>query len=274
MTPRTFAAALAAALAMALPAHAGNALLSDVSDMWWNSAESGWGMNATLQSNVLFITIYVYSSDAKAHWFVASNMGTEVNPPPLAGQPQVFSGALYETTGPVFSGAFNPNAVNARQVGTATFEYTAPLTGKLTYTVDGVTVVKQLRRETWAVNDPSGTYAMSLSTRSNTCSPTVTTTKTLGTVNVTLANGALTLVTSNGTPVDNCTFRGDFSQEGHMGTSNGTYQCSQTGNGPYSLSEIEVGIHGFMARFDGTLSGCAVYGHLAGARTTVIQQSR
>ena len=273
MNLRNFAMAVAVALAMASPARAGNALLSDVSDMWWNSAESGWGMNATLQSNVLFLTIYVYSSDAKAHWFVASNMGTEVNPPPAAGQPQVFTGALYETTGPVFSGAFNPNAVNSRMVGTATFEYTAPLSGRLTYTVDGVTVVKQVRRLTWAVNDPSGTYAMSLSTRSNACNPTVITTKNLGTVNVTLSNGALTLVTSNGTPLDNCTFRGDYSQEGHMGASNGTYQCSQSGNGPFSLSEIEVGIHGLMARFDGTLSGCVVYGNLAGTRMTVPQSS-
>lgn len=274
MKLRNLTAAFATALTLAFPAHAGNAILSDVSDMWWNSAESGWGMNATLQSNILFITIYVYSSDAKAHWFVASNMGTEVNPPPAAGQPQVFTGSLYETTGPVFSGAFNPNAVNARLVGTATFEYTAPLAGKLTYTVDGVTVVKQLKRQTWAVNDPSGTYAMHLSTRSNICSPAVTTTKDLGTVNVTLANAALTLVTSNGTPIDNCTFRGDYSQDGHMGTSNGTYQCSQSGTGPYSLSEIEVGIHGLMARFDGTLSGCVVYGNLAGTRTTVPQQSQ
>ena len=264
-------AAFAAVLCMASPARAANAILSDVSDMWWNSAESGWGMNATLQANILFITLYVYSSDAKAHWFVAPNLGTEVTPPPAAGQPQVFSGALYETTGPVFSGVFNPNAVNARQVGTATFEYTAPLVGKLTYTVDGVTVVKQVRRENWAVNDPSGSYAMSLSTRSNTCSPGVITTKNLGTVTATLANGSLVLVTSNGTPLDNCTFRGDYSQEGHMGSSTGTYQCSQSGTGPYTLSEIETGIHGLMARFDGTISGCAVYGHLAGARMTVTQ---
>ncbi len=274
MNLRRYACASVAALCLAGPVHAANALLSDVSDMWWNSAESGWGMNATLQSNVLFITLYVYSSDAKAHWFVASNMGTEVSPPPAAGQPQVFTGSLYETTGPVFSGVFNPNAVNARLAGTATFEYTAPLAGKLTYTVDGVTVVKQVRRESWAVNDPSGAYAMSLSTRSNTCNPGVVTTKNLGTVNATLANGSLTLVTTNGTPIDNCTFRGDYSQEGHMGASSGTYQCSQSGTGPYSLSEMEVGIHGFMARFDGTLSGCPVYGHLAGTRVTVPQSSQ
>jgi hypothetical protein len=267
MNLRSLGAVILATVAVASPARAANSILSDVSDMWWNSAESGWGMNATLQANVLFITLYVYSSDAKAHWFVAPNMGTEVASPPPA--TQVYSGALYETTGPVFSGVFNPNAVNSRMVGTATFEYTAPLQGKLTYTVDGVTVVKTLKRESWAVNDPSGTYAMTLSTRSNTCSPGVITVKTLGTVNATLANGALTLVTSNGTPIDNCTFRGDYSQDGHIGTSNGTYQCSQSGSGPYSLSEMEVGTHGFMARFDGTISGCPVYGNLAGARTTV-----
>jgi len=259
-------------LPLAAPVHAANALLSDPSDMWWNSAESGWGMNATLQANVLFLTIYVYTADAKAHWFVAPNMGTEVNTP--SDQPQVFTGALYETTGPVFSGAFNPNAVHSRTVGTATFEYTAPLNGRLTYSVDGVTVVKTLKRETWAANDPSGTYAVNLSTRSNTCSPGVVTTKNLGTVTATLANGILTFVTSNGTPIDNCTFRGDYSQDGHMATSTGTYQCSQSGTGPYTISEMEAGIHGFIARFDGTLLGCPVYGNIAGTRMTVPQSSQ
>jgi hypothetical protein len=264
-------AALILAAALAAPAYAADALTSDVSDMWWNSAESGWGMNATLQANVLFLTIYVYSADGKAHWFVAPQMLGDVNTP--SDQPLDFAGALYETTGPVFSTAFNPNAVHARMVGTARFEYVAPLNGQLTYSVDGVVVDKRLRRETWAVNDPSGTYAATLVTRSNACSPGVMTSKNLGIATVTLGNDLFTMATSGATPTDNCTFSGNYSQEGRMGSSSGTYSCSASGSGPYTLSEMETGTHGFLARFEGTLAGCRVYGNLAGTRTTVRGQA-
>jgi hypothetical protein len=262
---------LAAALAaFALPgARAANALASDVSDMWWNSSESGWGMNATQQANILFVTLYVYSADGRAHWFVAPDMQADLGNP--SAPTTVFGGALYETTGPVFSAAFNPSAVNARMVGTAQFTYTPPLQGTLVYSVDGVSVTKQLRRETWSVNDPSGTYAASLVTRSNTCSPAATATKNLGIATITLANGLFTLATSGATPTDNCTFSGDYSQEGHMGASTGSFTCSLSGTGPFTLSEIEAGTHGFLARFQGTVGGCPVYGHLSGTRTMVPQ---
>lgn len=264
---RAAAILLVAGALLAPGGRAANAIASDISDMWWIEGESGWGMNATLQANTLFITLYVYSADGKAHWFVAPQMVGDVNGP--SDQPVDFHGALYETTGPVFSTAFDPSAVNARMVGNARFEYVAPLHGQLTYTVDGVVVDKRLRRETWAVNDPSGTFAATLVTRSNACSPGVITTKNLGSATVTLANGLFTLATSGASPADNCTFTGDYSQEGHMGTSSGSYSCSASGSGPYSLTEIETGTHGFLARFEGTIAGCTVYGNLAGTRTTV-----
>jgi hypothetical protein len=134
--------------------------------------------------------------------------------------------------------------------------------------------VKSVQRETWAVNDPSGTFATSLVTRSNACSPGVITTKNLGVATITLANSLLTISTSGATPTDNCTFSGSYSQAGHFGSSSGNYTCSASGSGPYSLSEIEMGTHGFLARFDGRIGGCAVYGNLAGTRTTVTQSAQ
>jgi hypothetical protein len=262
----------AACIAFALPcAHAADSIASDISDMWWNSSESGWGMNATQQGGILFITLYVYSADAKAHWFVAPDMLADLSNP--SAPSFVFGGTLYETTGPAFSAAFNPAAVNARAVGTAQFTYTPPLAGTLVYTVDGVQVTKQLRRETWAVNDPTGTYAATLVTRSNTCSPTTTTARDLGTATVTLVNGLFTIATAGATPTDNCTFSGTYSQEGHMGASAGTFTCSASGTGPFTISEMETGTHGFLAAFTATIRGCAVYGHLAGTRTAVTQKN-
>lgn len=262
----------AALTALALPcAHAANSVASDISDMWWNSAESGWGMNATQQANILFITLYVYSADGKAHWFVAPDMAGDLSNP--SAPSFAFGGALYETTGPAFSAAFNPVAVNARLVGTATFTYTPPFAGTLVYTVDGTQVTKQLRRETWSVNDPTGTYAATLVTRSNTCSPATTTTRNLGTATITLVNNLFTIATSGATPTDNCTFSGTYSQEGRMGASAGTFTCSASGTGPFAISEMETGTHGFLAAFTATIRGCAVYGHLAGTRATVTQRN-
>ncbi|HET7402003.1 MAG TPA: hypothetical protein VFJ62_09485, partial [Usitatibacter sp.] len=137
-------------------AHAATAVINDVTDLWFNPAESGWGLNLIEQGNIAFATLFVYDQSGRARWFVASELD---GAPAAAGQPVVFTGKLYETSGPVFSApAFNPANVTVREAGRMAFQLTPPNTGHLTYTVDGVAVDKNVERQTWASNDLSGQY--------------------------------------------------------------------------------------------------------------------
>jgi hypothetical protein len=45
------------------------ALTSDISDMWWNPAESGWFANIILQSAIAFMTFFVYDAHQNPVWY-------------------------------------------------------------------------------------------------------------------------------------------------------------------------------------------------------------
>jgi lysyl endopeptidase len=113
----------------------------NVQDLWWNPNESGWGVNIAHQGSILFATLFVYGADGKPEWFVMSN-GSGNNQ-------GVFTGALYRTTGPVFN-ASPWSAPTVTQVGTMTFDFSTGNSGQLTYTVDGVQVVKTITRQVFS----------------------------------------------------------------------------------------------------------------------------
>jgi hypothetical protein len=259
---------LAAAWAACLPAFAATSFSTDVTDLWWNPDESGWGVNVMQQDNVVFATFFVYGADGKAHWYVASSMaGQQASASEIS-----FSGSLYETNGPSFGAGFNPAAVTRREVGTATLRFTLPNEGSVTYTVNGASVTKQIRRQTWAVNDVAGQYTGSRGTRV-VGGPGCT-----GTTGLAFSSFQLIEIAQSNTNFtmrgilgnDGCSFQGTYSQEGHLGASTGTYTCNSGSlQGTYTLSEMEATRHGFLARYSGTDRGCQVEGRIGGVRTTV-----
>jgi hypothetical protein len=110
-------------------------------DLWWNAAESGWGVNVTQQGEVLFATLFSYGADGKGLWLVMS-----------AGTRQAdgsYLGDLYRTTGPAFNAQpFTPiGAGNVTQVGTMRFRFIDGVTGTLDYSVNGATVTKSITRQ-------------------------------------------------------------------------------------------------------------------------------
>jgi hypothetical protein len=116
---------------------------TNYTDMWWNSSESGWGVNVTQQGDVIFATLFTYAADRQGVWYVLANA-------PRQGDGSYF-GDLYRTTGPAFNAApFNPGAVNAVPVGTMRFRFTSGTTATLEYTVNGVSVTKQIIRQVFS----------------------------------------------------------------------------------------------------------------------------
>ena len=111
----------------------------NVTDLWWNPAESGWGVNLTHQESTVFATLFTYAANGQGMWLVmpegsGNAAGTE------------FTGALYRTRGPAFD-ALPWTAVTPTQVGTMTVAFTNGNSGRLTYTVDGVSVTKSIERQ-------------------------------------------------------------------------------------------------------------------------------
>lgn len=119
--------------AQAVPAH-------DYSDLWWNAAESGWGLNLIQHaSNVVFGVMYTYDANGKPVWYVL--------PGGSWSSPTQYTGTLYRATGPAYTGAFIPSAVNVRAVGEATLSFAGRDSGTFTFSVDGRQVVKSITRQ-------------------------------------------------------------------------------------------------------------------------------
>lgn len=108
---RTIDAAFAAVLALFAACAGASSYSSEITDMWWNPDESGWGVNVILQKDVGFITFFVYDSAQNPVWYTSdvhfdqqNGLGT-----------LVWKGSLYATKGPWFGGrvfACNPASLN------------------------------------------------------------------------------------------------------------------------------------------------------------------
>ena len=109
----------------------------DFTDLWWNPAESGWGMAIAQQSGIAFVAWYVYDANGKPAWLVATC--------PMSGSG--CSGTVYRTQGPAFGPAFNPALVQVSAAGTIAVVFNDANSGRITYTVDGVTATKGIVRQ-------------------------------------------------------------------------------------------------------------------------------
>src|SRR6478735_3623418 len=106
--------------------------------LWWNPAESGWGLHTTHQGNVLFATLFTYAVDGQPLWLVASSLvGIGEN---------TFTGALFHTHGPPFNQVpWSP--IGFDQVGTMMIAWDTAETAMVTYTMNGVSVTKRVQQQ-------------------------------------------------------------------------------------------------------------------------------
>src|SRR3954465_9907928 len=91
-------------------------LAENYSDMWWNPSESGWGVTIADHETNLFAVWYAYDTDGSPIWFTGPGG-------PFNANHTYFVGGVYRTTGPAFTGPFDPNAVTRTKVGTASFDF-------------------------------------------------------------------------------------------------------------------------------------------------------
>lgn len=231
---------------------------TDLSDIWWNPNEAGWGMQVVNTGTFAYVTIYGYEIDGKPTWAGGGMDKT-------GDDPVTYAGKLYVATGPYFGGPFDPAAVNVRQVGALTFVLKSVNAGQLTYSVDGVVINTPVQRQPLKLDDYSGTYR-AIATITNTgC----------GAQDGDYTNSVLIDITQNGQSMSQiwaypdgtvCTHSGTYSQVGRMGRFVSDYSCTSKESGTATMFEMNNVPYMFTARLNnpGTGNGCASVGEIIG----------
>ena len=258
------ALAVAFSMGAALPSSA-TSFSTDQSDLWYVAAESGWGMQLVQRNSIIFATLYVYDVNLKPTWFVAT----------LTYQGSlVWQGDLLATTGPWFGTTpFDPSKVSVRKAGTITWTSLTADTGKVDYDVDGVAVTKNVVRESLTLEDYNGHYAGAIHRTLSSCTDPImnTVSELIGVMYVNQTGSSFELINF---PLTGgmCTYTGDLSQAGQMGSVSGSYTCSSGETGTFSMFEMQgtpQGISGRMTSESPTsLPGCKGDGWFGGTLVT------
>jgi hypothetical protein len=265
---RRFISKLVACLLLAIGAASNFARATDYGDLWWNPAESGWGMQTAHQANTMFITFYVFGPAGTPTWFTALTTATTPGGP-------TFTGTLYASTGPYYGAAvFAPPAVT-RVAGTVTFQASSPTTATVTYVADGVAVTKSIQRFLLATINLSGSYIGSFLSVQHSCANPASNGLFNGsgpfTIVHNLSNNQVTITATLSDNLINftCTYQGTYSQLGRIGSIVGTYQCSTGQAGTWNAGEIELStLGGILGRYSATnvAPGCQITGGFGGLK--------
>lgn len=114
-------------------------------DLWWNPAESGWGLNVTHQGDVVFATLFTYGANGQGMWLVL--------PAGVRQADGSYSGELFRTAGPAFN-ASPWFSIGSTRVGTMRLRFSNGENGILEYSVDGVNVTKAITRQLFGSSQP------------------------------------------------------------------------------------------------------------------------
>jgi hypothetical protein len=229
-----------------------NTFTADLSDLWFNEQESGWGVNVTQQREILFLTFFIYGQDGRSTWYTGQLAQAGQNSQGAL----VFNGTMYQFTGPYFANFFDPAAVNARSVGTVTFTAFLDL-ATLSYTIDGVSVTKVVTRQTFRNNDLTGQYLGGMKQTQSGCNPPFVNGDFNNATELSLSNVGSNLTMTVRQPDGTvCSYSGSYTQNGRLGRSQGNYSCPGGLSGTYDIFEIEANLQGFTARFTAPNNAC------------------
>lgn len=237
----------------------------DVSDLWWNPDEPGWGIQLVQGRDTVFATLFVYDAAGGPVWY--SGLLNFEGLTPQTHQPN-YAGDLYGTSGPWFAASTYDSATAvSRRVGTMQFRATTLTSGMLSYSIDGVTVTKTIVRVTLRLDDYSGDYAVSTTITTSKCDdPTNDGTHvSQGTMKIAQTTATMTLaVVAHG---DSCTYSGPFTQDGRLGNVFSNFVCSSGHAGALVFQEMNVQRFAVAGRLFGADNrGCRIEGQFAAAR--------
>lgn len=127
--------------ATCVPTTASRAGATNYQDLWWNPAESGWGLNITQQGQVLFATLFTYGANNQGTWLFMSRGERQAD--------NSYLGDLFRATGPAFDSS--PwRSITSTRVGTMRLRFANGDSATLEYSVDGTSVTKAISRQVFS----------------------------------------------------------------------------------------------------------------------------
>jgi hypothetical protein len=252
-------AAFAAAAQLSVPASATN-----LSDLWFDSAEPGWGLNIVQQEDVGFGTLFVHGPDREATWYVAPHM--QLYALSNTGLPYL-RGVLYRTRAPWFGGPFDPASVEVVAVGDIDVEPLTTSRLRIVYRIGAVTRSKTVTRQTWRVPAPSWTpYDARFHLHELNGPPGSGVPRRFSAVTwLELGNGTATMTVQEGDG-RSCEYHGPYEQTGRLGGFSGAFTCDDGRSGSFQVEELELTREGLSARIRGGWNGGSFRGRFAGPR--------
>jgi hypothetical protein len=142
------------AIALLLLTAAFSTRAHEYTDVYYDTAEPGWGAFLVQSDTSEFIAFFIYGSDGKPTWYTAQlTLDASGN----------YTGGLYATTGTFYGSAWNTQQLTVAPVGNASFQPTSPTTAKLVYTVTtpaamAASVTRNIQRQTLTAIPIAGSY--------------------------------------------------------------------------------------------------------------------
>ncbi len=120
--------------------------------------------------------------------------------------------------------------------------------GVLTYTVDEVTVTKNIQRFTFAFDDFSGTYLGNVHSTATGCAKPSDNGTTEGQIGLSVVQNGSNISLGIAAPGGTCTFSGALIQTGQFGAASGTASCTTGDSGTFQILEMTVGVNHLAGR--------------------------
>jgi hypothetical protein len=117
---------------------------SNYQGLWFNPAESGWGINFAHQGDLIFASWFTYDLTGKGTWLVMTASKTA---------PNTYTGTLFQGTGPAFDAVpFPPlgspgGATVSGLTGTGTITFSDANNATFAYTLAGISQAKTITRQ-------------------------------------------------------------------------------------------------------------------------------
>lgn len=117
---------------------------ANAQDLWWNPAESGWGLNIADQGGNYFITLFTYGPDGKGIWYVVPSTHLESG---------WRKGTMYSTTGAPFN-AVPFTGATPTIVGSFEITFTDSDNGVISYCIGASCIQKSVTRQVFGATQP------------------------------------------------------------------------------------------------------------------------
>ena len=111
------------------------------SDLWFNPAETGWGLNLVQQGDIVFGTYFTYDAQGKGEWLVM---------PDARKSGSTYSGVLARAHGPAFDAPWDSSKVSVTPIGSGSMSFQSPALGSFNLMQDGAPYARSLVRMQFA----------------------------------------------------------------------------------------------------------------------------